>query len=122
MVGATVVLLQGGVVVAETTTDDNGAYTFTGLVAGDYQVRFEEDQGEVRVWREGSRVILEPLDELEQRVLALSHADEVEVTVGGDLVGRGDAGIGLAQVHRAEAAQVGEAGVHFGGEAAGRDR
>lgn len=27
------------------------------------EVRFEEDQGEVRVWREGRRVILEPLDE-----------------------------------------------------------
>ena len=27
------------------------------------EVRFEEDQGEVRVRREGSRVILEPLDE-----------------------------------------------------------
>jgi antitoxin VapB len=27
------------------------------------EVRFEEDQGEVRVRREGSRVILEPLDD-----------------------------------------------------------
>lgn len=34
------------------------------------EVRFEEDQGEVRVWREGSRVILEPLDEWPEEFLA----------------------------------------------------
>ncbi|WP_167853560.1 SdrD B-like domain-containing protein [Roseovarius aestuariivivens] len=41
--GALVQLLQGGVVVAETTTDGNGGYTFEGLAAGDYQVRFAAD-------------------------------------------------------------------------------
>jgi len=34
------------------------------------EVRFDEDQGEVRVWREGSRVILEPLDEWPEAFLA----------------------------------------------------
>jgi antitoxin VapB len=34
------------------------------------EVRFEENQGEVRIRREGSRVILEPLDEWPEAFLA----------------------------------------------------
>ena len=38
--GVTVQLLVAGAVVATTTTDASGAYEFTGLAAGDYQVAF----------------------------------------------------------------------------------
>ena len=35
------------------------------------EVRFDEDQVEVRVWREGQRLILEPLDEWSEDFLAV---------------------------------------------------
>lgn len=41
--GVTVELLQGGNVIAETTTGASGDYAFTGLAAGDYQVRVSDD-------------------------------------------------------------------------------
>lgn len=41
--GVTVTLLSGGQVVATTTTDSNGDYSFTGLDAGDYVVEFPTD-------------------------------------------------------------------------------
>jgi serine-aspartate repeat-containing protein C/D/E len=42
---ATVWLLQNGAVIASTTTDANGDYLFDDLAAGDYAVRFDEQNG-----------------------------------------------------------------------------
>lgn len=54
--GATVWLLLGGNVVASTTTDSDGNYSFTDLEAGNYSVRFE-DPDDVSSATEGKNFI-----------------------------------------------------------------
>ncbi len=45
--GATVELLRDGVVIATTTTDEYGRFQFTGLAAGNYEVRTTAGDGSV---------------------------------------------------------------------------
>ncbi len=45
--GATVELLQDGVVIATTTTDEYGRFQFTGLAEGNYEVRTTANDGSV---------------------------------------------------------------------------
>jgi hypothetical protein len=45
--GATVELIQNGIVIATTTTDEYGRFRFTDLAPGDYEIRAVSDDGSV---------------------------------------------------------------------------